>query len=165
MRNFKTYIIVLSVFFTSACMTEQKAVNYLQGSGRLPVICATKYPLILDPVKPGKLVFIPGLDTVYIPGISVPCPPGGKDTVYLKCPPLKVIHDTMYLHDTIMVHNNPDQINDLLDQLGDKTSENMYLKKTTEDTQKRANGYLIGLIATVACLVLSIIYNIRKRIS
>lgn len=92
------------VLLISSCMTERKAVNYLESKGQLPRICADLYPPVVTPGKP-----VTTTDTIYKEGPEIECPPSRIDTVtgkpykvFVKCPPNVFVHDTTTLHDTIV---------------------------------------------------------------
>src|SRR5690625_2947680 len=85
------FILLTLLIILGACTTQKKAVKYFDNHGfQAAKYCAGAFPVISDTVfKPGKPIH--KIDTTYLPGNSVPCPPGGKETVYIPCPPAQVI--------------------------------------------------------------------------
>jgi hypothetical protein len=143
-------IAVISVF--TACMTEQKATDYLQKHGQLARICADIYP---PTVTPGKVVHTS--DTMYTPGPVVPCPPGAinpdtglPDTVYIKCPPGKIVRDSIIQHDTI---ENFARIVAQRHQIDSLITESGKHKADADKAEKQARNrlfYIIGLCGLIA---------------
>jgi hypothetical protein len=67
--------------------------------------CAKDFPCV-----PEEIIFsdtVHTIDTSYLPGDSIPCPANdsGK-TVYVKCLPRLVIHDSVKIHDSIPILDN-----------------------------------------------------------
>lgn len=106
MKNILVYLLLFSavMLLINGCMSEKKAVGYLQKTGQLPRVCADLYPPVVIMGEP-----IRKSDTVYTPGETIPCPPAKIDTVtgepeivYVKCPPSKIVTDSITQHDTVV---------------------------------------------------------------
>lgn len=100
-------IIMCIVALLCSCVTDKKLQGYAQRyyllhPNELAHRCAEEYPA---KVTPG--IVIRKSDTTYLPGVSIPCPEYTdstgtvkKDSV--KCPGIKLIHDTLSVHDTLI---------------------------------------------------------------
>lgn len=104
---FAAIIIIWLALIVTSCTTQKKATGYFNNhSLQAAEYCANAFP-VRDSIiyKPGQIVH--KLDTQYLPGDSVPCPPtpGQLETklVYVKCPPIKIITDSVFIHDTTTV--------------------------------------------------------------
>jgi len=137
---------ILAALLLTGCMTTEKATNYLVEKGRLPEICADKYPPKIE-YKPGKL--FTWRDTMYLPGDSVPCPDQiiGRDTVrvFAKCPPSLVIRDTTYQRDTITIENTA-RVQDLQFKLGDRDAKIMMLEHDLANRTRLMYAFLGGCV-------------------
>lgn len=94
----------------SSCTTERKAVKYMDNHGfQAAKYCAKAFP-VRDSIIYQKGEAIIKSDTTYLEGDSIPCPvltnydktKKGKP-VYVHCPPSKIIHDSVFVHDTVTV--------------------------------------------------------------
>lgn len=104
---FAAIIIIWIALIVTSCATQKKATGYFNNhSLQAAEYCANAFP-VRDSIiyNPGQIVH--KLDTQYLPGDSVPCPPavGQVETklIYVKCPPTKIITDSVFIHDTTTV--------------------------------------------------------------
>lgn len=74
-----------------------------------------------------------------------------------------IFQDTIYVHDTAIVRPCTAQINDLMDQLGEKYNETLYLKQEIQNAKERSNDYLITLIIISCMLFVFFIYTLKKH--
>lgn len=110
-------------FLLCGCMTQRKAVRYMQDHAFAAAsYCASAFP-VRDSVAyvPGKRVLLPG-DTILIPGRVIPCPQTGSVTIppytppntggqvvvsdepyLIHCPASRLITDTLLRTDTVTV--------------------------------------------------------------
>jgi hypothetical protein len=149
---------LLMIMLLSACITDQKALNHLQKHNQLAPICSALYPPDIRFV-PGRI--ITKTDTQYIPGQVIPCPPGGTDTLWMRCPPTKIIHDTTTQRDTLRIRDiaaetaQKQRIDSLM---AVNRSAQDKARELAETAQKRWQG----LIALGAVGFLLFVYLLKK---
>lgn len=155
---------IMAIVVLAGCSTLRKdqkrlAIIEVRNPQLLASACAEKYPPKLLPpiIKQGETKYLPG-DTVIVEGKRIPCPPNGKDTVWMQCPPSKVIHDTIVRTDTAFIQVlNTAQIAAKDAQIHDLTSK---MDSWQQKAEKRGKWNLYLIIG----LALSLGWNFRKLI-
>lgn len=102
-------------FFLTSCQTQKKVTRYLNENNRFAAnYCGLAFP-VRDSIiyKPGQT--ITKSDTSYLPGDSIPCPvvdnyvktdyvkTKKEKTMYVHCPPNRLIRDTIIRFDTTTI--------------------------------------------------------------
>lgn len=89
-----------------SCNTQKKQLDRFrlfafEHPDKLAELCKEKFPVKESELKPGKPVVETRVEYVH-DGDSIPCPPNGTDTIWLK-KPAKVITNTVRRTDTLQV--------------------------------------------------------------
>lgn len=92
-------------------MTQKKAETWFNDHGfESAKYCQESFPCIIDTVLKG--VPVHHYDTTYLQMDSIQCPPGNdnqnKIPVYVKCPPTKIIYDSIIMVDTLKIRDSSD---------------------------------------------------------
>jgi hypothetical protein len=172
MKN--SLILIVGSILLFGCVGQKGAIKYyLKHNDQLSELCAAKFP-ILERISPGKPVQT--IDTLYLPGVTIPCPEvtnpntGEKSTPMVKCPDQKVIHDKTTIRDTVYKENTAKlaalkystdkTIVDLQGELQTKITANSELKGDLNSSEKsldKAKKRLTTNTWTLGILVLTII--------
>lgn len=119
-------VVLFLGFLLTGCTTESKAVKYMNSHAfDAARYCATAFP-VKDSIiyKPGQTII--RSDTTVLPGDSIPCPDQepGQPPAVVHCPPSRIIHDSIFVHDTTtIIRENTAKTADLTGQLAIATSQ------------------------------------------
>lgn len=158
---------VLAVIYLSGCkpseQLQRKRANDFFNSHPAEIAkrCADQFPPV---IKEGKTIL--KTDTLIQPGISIPCPPNEKgDTIFVKCPPSRIIRDTILRIDTI---ENIARIYALQHESDSLTTESIKDKETIKQAKEEAkksrnklNHLLAGIIGAMGLIVIGIMIKNR----
>lgn len=165
MKPHHTIIVAFILLF--GCMTTEKATDYLEKHGRLPAICAEKYP--------PDTTFIAGTPIVQrdttISHDSVPCPPTPEGKiVYVPVPAKTVITNTIHKTDTFKILDRK-ALDSALIRIKIKDMEIQKLtvdSKVAQNELKEARKALtllgIGFMGAAAVIILSWYLKARKTL-
>lgn len=130
-------------------MTTEKATNYLLNNQKLGEVCATNFPPKIE-YKEGEPVT--KLDTTYLPGDSIPCPPDSTgNIVYIPTNPKLIIKETIRI-DTAKVTDPAMEnwlrriITEKDNKIGEQVNEIMILESELKQSRKWRNifGCILG---------------------
>lgn len=170
-------LLVISFFILtiiSCASRQEKAHRYFENnSGELAKLCDDKFPNDTIEIIEGETKVV--IDTIYTNNIiKIPCPPnepGSTETIYVECPPEKVIIETREKTDTIMFSDTR-KIKSLEYQLGEKMKElivketqNNILHKDLKEAEKDRDKYKWILILLIVVYLGSTAIKLFKKFS
>jgi hypothetical protein len=166
----KLLIIALCVIGLTSCLTEKKLKShavryYAEHPGELAHECADKYPAT---VMPGDTIRT--TDTTTLPGLVIPCPDRVINGVTIhdtvKCPGQKVIHDKVFVHDTLIDRAAVEAMKaDTATQGAGFRAQNAKLVQTIIERDKakeEAKNRLFGLIGCGVVFVGAVVLKIKN---
>lgn len=154
------------MLLSCSCMSTQKATAYLEKSGKLSKICGKKFPPRIE-YKQGQT--ITKMDTAYLPGDSIPCPPDSTGRIkYIQSNPriitkIETRIDTVEKANTVMEDYLRAEILRQQDTIGNLDVKILLLQDKFSSARKW-NWYLGGFIGLLIIGLVVRLYLKSKNI-